>query len=351
MKNKWKICLLLFIMAFALTGCGLGDLRKKIVLTTGFAKNEVFIINNISCTVPEYMIYVSTIQEQYESVYTNKIWSASLDGVTLEDNVKEIALAQIAQVKVMNLIARDEKIELSEEQIKEVKEATNLFYDSLSETKREQLGVSKSIIEQIYTEYAIAKNVYEYYVANVNTEISDDEARRITVEHILIKTSDLDENGNRVEYSAEEKRTAYNKALEVCNMAKSGSDFESLIEQYNEDTKSKYSFGIGEMEESFLEASFNLSVDEISDVVETSFGYHIIKCISTFDLEETNDNKIKILEQKKQEAFGAVYESYIQNLSKALNESLWKELTLIDNLEQDDVDFFEIFETVSTRSK
>ena len=74
-------------MVTGLTACG-GDDGTKVVFTTGFGKNEVFRIGDESCSKAEIMIYLTTTQNQYENVYGTEIWNISLNGVTLEDNVK-----------------------------------------------------------------------------------------------------------------------------------------------------------------------------------------------------------------------------------------------------------------------
>ena len=123
MKSKFKlvtklasICMALLIF---LTACGEGN--TTVVLTTAFKKDEVFKIETISCTVPEMMIYLTNTQNQYETVYGDRIWETSLDGVTLEENVKETVLAKIAQIKTMCLLAREKGVELedSEEELAE----------------------------------------------------------------------------------------------------------------------------------------------------------------------------------------------------------------------------------------
>ena len=93
-------------MVTGLTACG-GDDGTKVVFTTGFGKNEVFRIGDESCSKAEIMIYLTTIQNQYANVYGTEIWNTSLNGVTLEDNVKETVLARIAQIKTMYLLAKE----------------------------------------------------------------------------------------------------------------------------------------------------------------------------------------------------------------------------------------------------
>ena len=60
-------------LMFCLCACG-GD--SKIILTTGFMENELFRIDGLSCDKSEYMVYLTNIQDQYESAYGSSIWTA-----------------------------------------------------------------------------------------------------------------------------------------------------------------------------------------------------------------------------------------------------------------------------------
>lgn len=328
----------------SITGCGGGNgFGTKVVLTTGFEKDEVFRIENSSCKLPELMVYLTTIQNRYESVYGEEIWETRADGMTLEENVKNIALAQIAQIKTMNLMAEKYEVKLSDEEEARAENAAKAYYGTLGEREVELLGVTEKTIRSLYKEFARAEKMYQYTIKDINPEISDDEARTITVQHILIKTYALDGTGKKIEYTEEAKQDAYKRAREAMELAKEGEDFDALIRRYSEDDKATYSFGKGEMEESFETAAFNLGTGEISDVVETEFGYHIIKCINTFDREETDANKIKIVEQRREEAFGQEYDAYMETLTRNLNEELWNTVNFIHDEDVKTQNFFEVY--------
>ena len=123
-----------------------------------------------------------------------------------------------------------------------------------------------------------------------------------------------------------------------------GVSFDSLIATYNEDSQSQYSFRKGEMNLGFETTAFNLGKGEISEIVETEYGYHIIKCITTFNQEETDANKIVIVEKKREEVFGQRYSQFASELTKAVNEDLWTEISLIDEVEIDTSEFFDIYQ-------
>lgn len=329
-------------MLCLLTGCS--EKKTKIVLHTGFAKDEVFRVEEMSCSLSEMMVYLTTTQSRYEKVYGERIWETNLNGVTLEENMKDMVLAQLSQIKAMNLLAIQEQVELSEEEKSIVKEAADEFYETLSKEERKVLNADKELMERLYREYAIANKVYYHIIKDVNPEVSDDEARTITVDHILIKTYSLDENNQKIEYEEEKKQEAFARAQEVLEKAKEGVSFDSLIATYNEDTQSQYSFRKGEMDMGFETTAFNLGKGEISDIVETEYGYHIIKCITTFNQEETDANKIVIVEKKREEVFEERYSQFAAGLTKAVNEDLWEEIALVEDIEIDTSEFFKIYQ-------
>ncbi|MBR5595943.1 MAG: peptidylprolyl isomerase [Lachnospiraceae bacterium] len=329
-------------MMLLLSGCN--GKTTKIVLHTGFAKDEVFRVEHMSCSLPELLVYLSTTQSRYEKVYGKRIWETNLEGVTLEENMRDMVLAQLSQVKAMNLLADQEQVQLNREEEEIINEAAEEFYATLSQEEISVLGVDKDLIRRLYREYALANKVYHYIIKDINPEVSDDEARTITVDHILIKTYYLNENDEKVEYDAAGKRDAYKRAQEVLEKARNGVSFDSLIATYNEDSQSQYSFRKGEMNLGFETTAFNLGKGEISEIVETEYGYHIIKCITTFNQEETDANKVKIVAKKREEVFGQRYTSFAADLTKAVNEDLWEEITLIQGEDIDTSEFFDIYQ-------
>lgn len=331
-------------MTVLFNGCGSEKEGKKIVLTNGFDKNEVFRIETASCSLSEVNVYLANTKNRYENIYGSQIWNTKLGTATLEENVKETVLAELAQIKVMKLLAEKYEVTLDASEQELAAKAGAEYFASLSQAEANALDVSQESVVRMYEEYAIADKVYHYIIKDINPEISDDEARTITVEHILIKTYSLDHDGKRIPFGEAERKAAYEKAQEALAAVKAGEDFSSLVSKYNEDNKSTYSFRKGETDISFEKAAFNLGTDEVSDIVETEYGYHIIKCINTFNREETDANKVKIVEQRRKEVFSQEYDAFADSLTRNLNQELWEGVELIHDEAVVTTQFFEIYD-------
>ncbi|MFI3211995.1 MAG: peptidylprolyl isomerase [Eubacteriales bacterium] len=348
-KNSFrkKLCMIGIVISFVinLCACNTLDSNTTIVLTTGFQKDEIFVMENIACTVPEMMVYLTTIQSQYETIYGNEIWDAVAGGITLEENVKETSLARIAQIKAMTLLAAKHNIVLTEEEQDLVERAATCYYETLSNELAVILGADVELIKGLYQDYALANKVYHYLIKDINPEISDDEARVITVQQIFIKTYTLDENGNKVEFTENAKKLALEKAREALVEAKEGTDFSQLVTKYSDSLDISYAFAKGEVEEALETVAFELATDEISGIIEGTDGYYILKCTNTFHQEETDENKIRIVEEKREEAFVQEYEVFTKTITKNLNEELWETITFIDITEEQTTEFFEIYDT------
>ena len=129
-------------------------------------------------------------------------------------------------------------------------------------------------------------------------------------------------------------------------MKAQGADFGNIAEKNSEDETVEYTFGKGEKEQPLEDAAFNMENNQISDIIEISYGYIIIKCISNFDRAETDANKDEIVEKRKTEAFDAVYDEFVEQQASQFNDELWAEITFTDDKEISNMTFFEVFNDI-----
>ena len=346
MKTRIKRLLwlpvILLLEVFLLSGCDKD--KTKIVFTTGFEEDVVFKIEDISCTKSEIMIYLVNTENIYDEVFGEKIWKVPYDGKDVESRYKETILARISQIKAMNLYAKEIGVNLNDEEKKNISMAANEYFSSLSNEEKQLFNVSEELLYNMYAEFAVANKVYEEVTKGVNPEISDDEARTVTIRSILIKTYNIDENGNKIQYSQQMKADAMKRAYEILGKIKAGEEFEILEADYNEDEKSSYSFARGVMPKVIEDAAFNLDEGEVSDVIESEYGYHIIKVISNFDEEQTDINKQLIVSKRKEEAFVETYDNYIKTLTSSINMDLWTSISYERSEGVSTTTFFDVYD-------
>ena len=325
--------------------------QRTVVVTGGFAEGEVFKINNLSCTKDEMNIYLANMANSYEATFEEEIWNTSAGDTTIEEAFKETVLAKVTRIKVLNLMAKEEKVSLSADEKKSLKKAAKAYMKTLSKTEKAELNANEDLIYKMYSEYALAEKVYNSIVDEVNFEISDDDARSITVEEIFIKTYHEDVHGRLTDYSLSAKEEAKKRAEEIRESAVTGSDFEELCAIWSEEDENTHSYRRGEMPESFEEVAFNLEEGEISKVITTDDGYYIVKCLSTYERKDTNENKEAIINEAKRKAFEEKYNEFLPNVIANFNEKEWANVTIMHSDDITTDQFFDIYTDIMIDGK
>ena len=314
------------------------------MLTTGFNKDEIFIVGSESCSIQELEIYLTNIQNTYENVYGEEIWNVTSDGVTFEDSIKNTALADLAQVKTLYLMAMDRGLTLDPETKILVANAAHEYYASLNDAEIEAMGASEELIEEMYSQIALAQSAYDEIIGDISPEISDDEARYVRVRIIYMRTAYR--NGDSlIPYTNSDYERVYATLNDIRTGLLDGTlDFETEAARYNEADETVISFGKGMVDPALEEEAFSLAGDEISDIVKTSDGLYLMQCISTLDRTQTDANKVLITEKLRDEAFETVYNEYLESLIRNLNTELWKTVTLNTDPQIKTCNFFEIYD-------
>lgn len=108
-----------------------------------------------------------------------------------------------------------------------------------------------------------------------------EQPEKVRAAHILISTLDKE---TQEPLPAAKKKEKEDQAKKLKILAERGGNFGDLAKQNSDDPGSRdkggeYTFGRGEMVKEFETAAFTLKTNQISDIVETQYGYHIIKLL------------------------------------------------------------------------
>lgn len=297
------------VLTGSLTGCGTWS-NTKIVLTTGLTGDQLFKVGKSVCTLPEAMIYVMDYKQQYENAYGVEMWEHDFGGVTLEEYVKDTIIAQLASIKAVTLLAKENNVTLSDAEKEKISQAAEEYYSALTDEQKKYMKVEKGDVEDLYTAHVLSKKVYTEITKDVNTEVSDDEARIITIQQIRLDSLD---NAEIVKARLDE-----------------GKDFATVAAAYNRDSQTTVTLGRGEKEAAYEEAAFSLENDQISDVIETTDGYYILKCVNNFDRDATEANKITMVEKRRDEKFTEAYETLMADTPSEFNRHKWSKVHFAD---------------------
>ncbi len=263
----------------------------------------VLTVNGDAVAADEYSGYMLYNMQYYASMYAQMgltdLWSNEDMAKSLGSSMPEAAEQQAIYARVVLQKFNELGLKLSYD---DQKEMASIRRNSIANTSKDaylnqiaQFGFS----DQSYQNFMYISQCYQalndYYFGEngVNTPSDEDiqkyyEDNYITAKHILIATVDP--------ASGETKRTdeeAKKEAQSILDRINAGEDFDTLMNQYSEDTglsnnPNGYTFTEGQMVTEFYDGAKALAEDEVSELVKSSYGYHIIKRVKLDDSQLDN---------------------------------------------------------------
>jgi len=284
----------------------------------------------------EAMVYLKSAQENYESEYGKNIWDVDIlgDGNTFGGLIKDEVMKQITELKIIRNKAEVLGIALTEEELADAKTYAKEHYEGLTSGDIDKYLITQELLERVYADNLLADKVFESITINVDNNVPDIDAKQITVWDILIYGTDFDEEGNKVALTTQEKEQAYNKARSLFDQAKVTEDFYALAEENSEADVIEYTFGRGEgpleYSEAFEQAAFTLKTGEVSEIISTDYGWHILYCVSDFNVDATTQVKEKVIEQRRNEMFATLYTEWSAEYDIVINSEAWDVVSFED---------------------
>lgn len=305
---------------------------KQEEVTDGSAANGelIAVIGDTKVYYNEAMVYLKSAQEKYETDYGKGIWEADIlgNGESFGNVIKDEVINQITELKIIRSEAAKMGITLSEEEVAEANAYAKEHYDGLATDDITRYYITQELLQQIYSDNLLADKMFETLTINVDTNVPDEDAKQITVQDILIYSTDFDAAGNKVPLSDEEKQAAYEKVRSLAEQAKTTEDFYALAEANSEAEDIEYTFGKGQepkdFSAAFSQAAFSLKTGEVSDIISTDYGWHIIYCVSDFNEDATIQVKESIIEERRSKMFAELYAEWTKDYDVVVNDEAWK---------------------------
>lgn len=196
------------------------------------------------------------------------------------------------------------------------------------------VGMTMEELKSKMAEEAIAQAVAD---RELKVSVTDEEAKKyydenpakfeqpemVRASHILMSTLDP----NTRQPLPEDKKAAKRKQIEeLLKRARAGEDFAKLAKENTEDPGSRdsggeYKFPRGQMVPEFEAAAFSLNTNQVSDVITTQFGYHIIKLSEKIPAQKVELAKVadELKEGLKRQKLEKLLPDYIEKMEKDAN--------------------------------
>ena len=234
--------------------------------------------------------------------YFQQNYGLPLDGsygnAVLQDSLTMTAYYVIMEQKVL-----EEGCPLTDEQRSEIQAEMVADGQETYDNRKLLFNLTDETMEFIYS----VSDYYDNLLHTLTSAPTQDELNQYVYQakHILLLTVDMDgtptvQDGAYVYPSLDEETIAEKKALadDLLSQLRSSDDpealFDDLMNEYSEDTGLEsnpdgYTTTVGQMVPAFEETALSLEFGEISDVVESSYGYHIILRGEVEDLDSYAD--------------------------------------------------------------
>jgi peptidyl-prolyl cis-trans isomerase C len=332
---KTLTCLAVFLAVLGLS-CKKTDTEKPSTTSADSGVNIAVTINGIKILESEIDRIVKpqlemiakqsaqlppTFAEQYAKQLREQAIEQTIRRHLLDEKVKEanIVITDEEVMSTIEEIASSQREPLSLEEFKKKMAEYGQSFDQVKEEIREGLARNRFMQAQWAGKINISEeDARKYYQENPKQFETPEQVR---ASHILIKPvltdPNVDPNADPNEAKAKAKAKARAKAEDLLKQLKNGADFAELAKANSNCPSAPRGgdlgfFPRGETTPDFEKTAFEMEIGQISDIVETEYGYHIIKVTdhkdaSTTSFEQAKDDIIKQLTQKKQSEFAEEY--------------------------------------------
>lgn len=320
MLKRSMTVLLTLVMLLCVSGC------NRVRLTTGLTKKQFARVDGVVVGMDVAELLLSEYKYSYEQLFDSQVWDKKMSGLTTEEYVKNKVGDTVKNIIFAGNMSKELRIDLTEDERIQIENAAEDYMESLDEDASDKISIDA--VEEFYYYLLLADKGFYGVTDSVDTKVSTDEARRIYVQYIFFGTTQYDAEHNVVSLSKGEKLAKKDNAEEALDRALDGEDFLVLAAEFSDDLKNSMELGQGEYDKAFEKAAFMLESGEISPVVETEYGYYIIKCINYNVESDYDEQSEKVVLARRKDLYTEQYLEYANNKPVEFNDRFWNDVDI-----------------------
>ena len=278
---------------------------------------------------PKYKSELNKYTKQLQNTYLT-------DKETEERYLLEAYDRTKLEVNVSHILIRIESDNIDTIQVyNKLNSLRNSFGNSTTDEFKKKYNQDNLMIVEDLGYFSVFKMIYDFENVAYNTPVGEvSEPFRTQFGFHILKVNDKRNSlgevtvGHIMTYKS--KTDAQERINNIYDSIQSGTSFEYLAKKYSEDKNSSFKggrlnpFSSGQINSiPFENAAFNLDIDNnISEPVETKYGWHIIKLYNKENVKDFDQIKFELLNKlKKSSRFNKITDSFYSFLLKRYNLS------------------------------
>ena len=326
MKTFGKKAAALVIVAImtmtSLVGCiGVDD--SKVVATVGDNKITAGLANF-------YMrLSQSSIESTYASYYGEDFWSMELEeGVTFEENMKESAMETLQELYLLQDHMGEYEVSLSEDELAAIDAAAESFVKANKDDVKELVSGGKDTVVEYLTLITIANKMSEAMIADVDREVSDEEAAQKKMSYVAFDKVVTAEDGSTTKLTDDEVAVVKQDAEAFLAAAKdNGNITEYATSVSKEATDLTFDAESTALDEAVITAADALEEGAFAEMIETENAYYVLQLVSTLDREATDAEKENIVAERENARYTELVDQWREETKIEVNDKVWDKLS------------------------
>lgn len=337
MAKRTAIAALVGVTAASmLAGCGEKNLDGTKTVAT---------VNGTEIPMGVLSLYTRQQQAQMEALYLSfmgsdvDIWdNEAEEGKTYGQQTVEQALADVELMYILKEKAPDYEVEITEEDQKAIEEAAAEFMEDNTEETLETLAVTEDQVKTLLELETYKERMHEQIIADVDTEIPEDEVQQSSFTYVSISTSGE-------ELTEDDIKEKEDQAQEILDKMKEDPDAD--MNEIAQETDESYSALSGTFttnesdneeigEESYPEevitALRSLNEGEVYDsVISTDTSCYVVRLDKKLDEDATESKKESIISTRESNLYTETTEGWMDEADIKVEDKVLKTLTVSDS--------------------
>lgn len=276
-------------------------------------------------------------QAQYETYYAGmmgmtgeEMWAQEIsEGTTYESSVKDSVMESLEELYLLRQHMGDYDISLTEEENTKIAEAAAAFEAANKDGKKLVSGYEKYVKE--YLELVTISNKMDAAMKEgVDENVTDEEAAQKAMSYVYFSFTKTSDDGSSEDMTDEEKEALKTTAEQFLTDLKADEtkDIDAVAEASGQTVQTvTFDSESTSPASELIEAADALKNEgDITDLIETDYGYYVGKVTSMLDRDATDAKKESIVQQRKQDQYDEILDSWKEDTKIQVNENVWKKV-------------------------